>query len=110
MPRCTALRARGTAFAMFVVSLYCGWVRARQAASADADETARLLLGRMETDPYGFASTLERDAVKVMSKDGLAAFERQVKARFEATDAVEQASEHASRRDPAHARRRRGDI
>jgi len=82
----------------------------RQAASADADETAKLLLGRMETDPYGFTYSLERDAVKVMSTDGLAAFERQVKARFEATDAVEEASEHASRRDPAYPRRRRGDI
>jgi hypothetical protein len=46
----------GGNFSMFVVSLYCGWVRARQAASADADETASLLLGRMETDPYGFTS------------------------------------------------------
>jgi hypothetical protein len=100
----------GGNFSMFVVSLYCGWIRARQAASADADETARLLLGRMETDPYGFTYTLERDAVKVMSKDGLAAFERQVRARFEGTDAVEEASEHASRRHPAYPRRRRGDI
>jgi hypothetical protein len=36
---------------MLVVNLYCGWIRARQAASADSDETARRLLGRMETDP-----------------------------------------------------------
>ena len=100
----------GGNFQTFVVSLYCGWIRARQAASADADETSRLLLGRMENDPYGFASTLERDAVKVMSKDGLAAFERQVKARFEAKDAVEQASDHASRRDPAYPRPRWGEI
>ena len=100
----------GGNFSTFVVSLYCGWIRARQAASADADETARLLLGRMETDPYGFTYTLERDAVKVMSKDGLAAFERQVKARFESTDAVEEASDGAPRRDPAYPRRRRGDI
>jgi hypothetical protein len=47
---------------------------------------------------------------KVMSKDGLAAFERQVKSRFEATDAAKEASAHAYRRDPAHPRRRRGDI
>ncbi len=97
-------------FAMFVVSLYCRWIRARQAGSADADETARLLLWRMENDPYGFASSIEPDAVKVMSRDGLAAFERQVKARFEAKDAVEQASDHASRRDPAYLRRRWGEI
>ena len=51
-------------FSTLIASLYCGWIRARQAASADADETARLLLGRMQNDPYGFTSTLERDAVK----------------------------------------------
>jgi tetratricopeptide (TPR) repeat protein len=97
-------------FSMFVVSLHCGWIRARQAANAEADETARLLLGRMENDPYGFASGIERDAVKVMSRDGLAAFDRQVRARFEAKDAVEQASDHAPRRDPAYLRRRWGEI
>jgi uncharacterized Zn finger protein len=46
----------------------------------------------------------------VMSKDGLAAFERQVKARSEAKDAVEQASDHAPRRDHAYPRRRWGEI
>jgi hypothetical protein len=89
-------------FGMFVVSLYRGRLKARQAARADVDATARLL-ERMENDPYGFASTLERDAVKVMHKDGLAALERQAKARFEATDAAGQASESAHRRDPAPA-------
>src|SRR2546422_8666246 len=70
-------------FSMFVVSLYCGWIKTRQAARANADATARWLLERMENDPYGFASTLEGDAVQVMHKESLAAFERQVKARFE---------------------------
>ena len=88
-------------FGMLVVSLYCGWIKARQAAGADPDVTARLLLDRMEHDPYGFAYTLERDVVKVMSKDSLAAFERRVRARFEATDAAGQASESTHRRDPA---------
>jgi len=97
-------------FSMFVVDLYCGWIKARQAARADADETAKLLLGRMENDPYAFAYTIERDVVKVMSKDGLAAFERQVKARSEARDAVEKASDHAPRRDRAYPRRRWGEI
>jgi hypothetical protein len=97
-------------FGLFVVSLYCGWIKARQAAGSDVDETARLLLGRMENDPYGFADTLAPDALKVMSKDGLAAFERQVRARFEAKDAVEQASDHARRGDPAYARFRWAGI
>ncbi len=97
-------------FSMFVVRLCCGWIRARQAASADADETASLLLGRMENDPYGFTHTLERDAVKVMSKAGLADFERQVKARFEAKVAIEQTPDHVRRRDPAYLLRRWGEI
>ncbi len=97
-------------FGMFIVRLYCGWIKARQAARADADPTARWLLQRIENDPYGFASTLERDAVKVMQKDSLAALERQVKARFEAADAAGQPSERARRRDSAYLRRRWGEV
>jgi hypothetical protein len=97
-------------FAMFVVSLYCGWIKTRQAARANADATARWLLERMENDPYGFASTLEGDAVQVMHEESLAAFERQVKARFEATDAAGHASESAQRHDRASRRRRWGDV
>lgn len=97
-------------FGMFVDSLYCGWIKARQAAGSDPDETARLLLDRMENDPYGFAYTLERDAVRVMNKDGLAAFERQVRARFDAEDPAGQPSDRARRRDPAYARRRWGEV
>ncbi len=94
----------------FVDGLYCGWIKARQAATHDTDETARLLLGRMEDDPYGFTYGLERDAVRVMSKDGLAAFARQVRARLEAQAAAEQALDHAQRREPAAARRRWGEV
>ncbi|MBI4589595.1 MAG: hypothetical protein HY725_12215, partial [Candidatus Rokubacteria bacterium] len=97
-------------FRMFVVSLYCGWIKARQATRADADATARLLLDRVENDPYGFAYTLERDAVTVMNKDSLAALERQVRARFETKDAAGQAAESAHRRDPASTRRRWGEV
>ncbi len=100
----------GGNFGMLVDGLYCGWIKARQAAKSDADETARLLLDHMENDPYGFAHTLELDAVKVMDKGGLAAFARRVRARFDATDTAEQASDRARRRDPAYARRRSGDI
>jgi len=89
-------------FGMFVGGLYCGWIKARQAARADPDETAAWLLARMDDDPYGFAHGLERDAVKVMNKEGLAAFERRVKTRLERESA---SSGGAARRDPAHARR-----
>lgn len=75
-------------FGMLVALLHRDWVRARQAASADAEETARRLLDRLENDPYGFAHSLEREVVKVMNTDVLAGFARQVRARFDSVDAV----------------------
>jgi hypothetical protein len=51
------------------------WPRLAGRAS-NAEETARLLLDLMENDPCGFSSTLEQEAVKVMDKHALAAFER----------------------------------
>jgi hypothetical protein len=91
---------------MFVESLYRGWMEAHQAADADPDETAKLLLAHMEDDPYGFAYHLERDAVKVMNKKSLAAFERVVRVRFNDTRRIQQAAEPQRRCDPAYARRR----
>src|SRR5258707_15341266 len=37
---------------MFGGGLFCGWIKARQAAGADRGETAKLLLGGMDDDPY----------------------------------------------------------
>jgi tetratricopeptide (TPR) repeat protein len=71
-------------FGMFVESLVCGWVKARQAGGADADDTAGRLLAWMDNDPYGFCYHLERPLVKVVNKQGLAAFERRIRERFEA--------------------------
>jgi hypothetical protein len=70
-------------FGMFVDGLFAGWIKARQTAGADPDETAAWLLARMDDDPWGFAYHLERDAVKVMNRASLAAFSRQVRRRFE---------------------------
>lgn len=78
-------------FGDFVEGVYCGWVKARQAAGADSDKTVNMLLDRMENDPYGYANQLEREAVKVLDKAGLAAFERVAKALFEAEDDTGQA-------------------
>ncbi len=70
-------------FGMLANGLCCRWIEARQAARANPDETATLLLDRMENDPYGFLNDISRDAAKVMNKHGLAAFERAVKSRFD---------------------------
>ncbi|MGH9372469.1 MAG: hypothetical protein ACRD15_13135 [Vicinamibacterales bacterium] len=71
-------------FGDFVGLLHCVWITARQAAGADADETATRLLAWMEADPYGFCHNLERGATKVLNKTGLAALIKNVRERFEA--------------------------
>ena len=68
----------------FAGGLFCGWIKARQADGADRDETVSLLLTWMDDDPYGFCNDLGREAVKVLDKPGLEAFEREVRARFDA--------------------------
>lgn len=68
---------------MFVESLFCGWIRSRVAAGANADETARILLNWMDSDQYGFCYKLERSAVKAFDKMGLSAFERQIQGRLD---------------------------
>jgi hypothetical protein len=70
-------------FGTFAGGLYCGWIRARQAAGADRGETARLLLAWMDDDPYGFCNHLELSAVKVLDRAGRKAFEGEVRARFD---------------------------
>ena len=70
-------------FGMLVQDLFSGWIKSRQTAGAAADETAKLLLTWMEDDPYGFCHDLDREAVKVLDKDGLEALGRQVRARFD---------------------------
>ena len=58
-------------FGMLVEDLFCRWIKARQAANVDPDETAKSLLSWMEDDPYGFCHDLDREAVKVLDKKGL---------------------------------------
>lgn len=97
-------------FGQFVDDLYCGWIEARQAAGADADETASRLLTWMDQDDYGFCYQLEMDAVKVFNKANLAAFVKLVRERFDA------ATENSAKRDdklrerPDYIRRRWGEV
>jgi len=66
---------------MFVQQLLAGWIKARQAAGADPDETATRLLLWMDRDPYGFTCDLAREGVPSLNRIGLAAFERLLRAR-----------------------------
>jgi len=74
----------GGNFGEFVQELLGGWVRARQAAGANPDDTATRLVRRMEEDRYGYCYGLERELVKAFDVSGLSAFACASRARFEA--------------------------
>jgi len=97
-------------FGQFVDGLICGWIKARQASGADPDQTAAGLLARMDDDPYGFCYEIERDAAKAFDKAGLAAFERQMRARFEAAATAKPAPGKPLGHEPEYLRRRYGDV
>jgi hypothetical protein len=63
----------------FAESLFCAWIKARQAANADPEETARRIWKWMKKDDYGFCNKLEREASRVFNCSGLKAFERIVR-------------------------------
>jgi len=65
-------------FGQLVEGLFCHWIRARQAAKADPDETAGMLLSWMDNDEYGYCRGLEKRAPKVLDRKGLVAFEHAV--------------------------------
>jgi hypothetical protein len=73
-------------FGQFVVELFCGWIKARQAAGANPEDTVRLLFEWMDHDPYGFCHDLVKEAVKVFDAAGLTAFISRICARFEDAD------------------------
>jgi hypothetical protein len=69
---------------MFAGDLICRWIKARQAANADPDETVKRLLAWIDDDDYGFTNDIERNAAEALDRKGRQAFERQVRARFDA--------------------------
>ncbi len=94
----------------FAGGLFCGWIKARQAAGADRDQTAKLLLGWMDDDPYGFCNDLELSAVKVLDRAGLEAFEREVRARFDKECAALSERKRPAGPNPNYARDRWGQM
>ncbi|MBF0501450.1 MAG: hypothetical protein HQM09_15020 [Candidatus Riflebacteria bacterium] len=67
-------------FGMFVDSLFAGWVKARQAASSDPDETVTRLLTWGDNDPYCLCHNLEKNSIPHLNKAGLVAMEKQARA------------------------------
>ena len=87
-------------FGHFAGELLCGWVKARQALGADADETSARLIARMDQDPYGFCYQLEKELAHAFDSAGLSSFVAQVRARFDAATAATPASERPFHEQP----------
>jgi tetratricopeptide (TPR) repeat protein len=97
-------------FGQFVDDLIRGWIKARQASGADPDETAARLLARMDNDPYSFCYQIEGDAAKAFDKAGLAAFERRIRARFEAASTAKPEPGKRLGHEAEYVLRRNGEI
>lgn len=96
--KATELDDSSGSFGSFVEKLFCGWVKARQKAGADPEDTSARLLGWMTTDPHGYCGRLEEELVKVFNKAGLAAFSRGVKERVETARVAQEGETHLQRR------------
>ena len=96
----------GGSFGEFVRDLFAGWVTARQASGAGADETVRRLLAWTDDDPYCLAYDLERHVAHALDRRGAAEFERAVRARLAGTAPEASGAE----RDPAVRKRRWGAV
>src|SRR5258708_3895130 len=79
-------------FGQFVQDLICLWIKARQASGADPHETTSTLLAWMDDDPYAFCYQIEKYATAAFDKVGLAAFEKRIRARFDATAPQDQSN------------------
>jgi tetratricopeptide (TPR) repeat protein len=93
-------------FGQFVQALFCRWISARERDGADAEETALRLMGWMDDDPYGFCYRLEKEAGKVLSKKGLAAFIKQIRARYDGLAPVNPRTGGGIREEAEYRRRR----
>ncbi len=94
-------------FGMFVGTLFCGWVKARQAAGVASEETAARLLAWMDDDPFGFCFELEKDLAGALDRPGRAALVGLVHARL---DAAPPPAEGSSRHAQDYARHRCGQV
>lgn len=97
-------------FGQFVDELYCGWIKARQAQNANPEETASRLIAWMENDDYGFAYHLEKHAAEVLDKANLAAFVKQIRARFDAASKATSNMDGKHKERPEYLRRRWGEV
>ncbi len=76
----------GGGFGQFVGALFCDWIRARQAAGVDPEETVKLLYSWVKTDDYGYCHDLEKAAIAVLDRGGLRALERTAREMADASE------------------------
>lgn len=93
-------------FGQFAGDVICGWIKARCAGGTDRDETAVMLLAWMDDDPFAFFHDLEKPVIEAFDRNGLAAFERRVRSRFEALAATAADPEALPGDRPEYLRRR----
>ncbi len=74
------------AFALFFESLFCDWVRARQAAGADPGETAGVYMAWSEKDGFGHFMDLHKQLARVLDPPGFQAFEGAVREKIASMD------------------------
>ena len=67
----------------FGESVFCLWIEALQAAQENPEKIIEQLFKWIEQDDYGFCSYLEREVVKILNPQGLVAFEKIARQRFE---------------------------
>ena len=71
-------------FGQFARDLICKWIKSRPATGADPHKTVTTLLVWMEDGPFAFCYRIEKDTAAAFDKAGLAAFEKQIRERFDA--------------------------
>lgn len=54
---------------MFWDDLFCGWVKARQAAGRPSSETVQQILKWKESDDYGFCYDIEKDVAEILAPE-----------------------------------------
>ena len=78
---------------MFFQDLFIAWIRARQEAGCDSGETVAHIVRWMDNDDYGFCYEIEEKVAGVLDGQGVRAFSKHFRDRFEAALAPFQGQE-----------------
>ena len=73
----------GGYFSMFFHDVFCGWIKARQAAGCQAAETIRQILKWAEHDDYGLCDQIERSLAKALNREEYQLFVAHLEALIE---------------------------